>query len=235
MPIPELIDFIRSETQEGATAQSLRVTLMEAGWQEVDIDNALHDVAAGMHPATPGASIHEDLAQVRGMVAHLATRVKGLEASLASFVTTAPAQQLPAQHSLPSPFIGVEHELAGPTGLSLARKILSVIGTALFVGVLALYATELVSDGILTSRDALIIAGAAGVLCYIVSFMRMRRGYAWSASVLAAAAIALWLADVFVAWRPYQFLEWSVAAALGVLLIVLAFVTGRWITRLARA
>lgn len=222
MPISELVDYIRTETQEGATADALRVTLMEAGWQEVDIDNALHDVAAGMYPATPGASIHEDLAQVRGMVAHLATRVKGLEATLATFAT------------LPSTFIGADHELAGPSRASLARKVITTIVFVLSAGALGLYVTNLVNDNALAPRDMLIIAGALGALCFVISFIRMRRGHAWSAALFCAGAIALWAADTIVAWRAYRFLEWSVAAALGVLLIVLAIVMGRWIARLAR-
>lgn len=78
----DLNSYVRQQTQNGVTANELRETLMEAGWAELDIDNALHDVAAGLRPVTEGASIHEDLAQVRGMVAHLASRVKMLETRL---------------------------------------------------------------------------------------------------------------------------------------------------------
>jgi hypothetical protein len=105
MPNSQLVSYLQEQTQQGASAQMLRESLMEAGWPELEIDNALHDVAAGLHPATPGASIHEDLAQVRGMVAHLAARVKTLEARL-----------------LPSEFIGPDHELPAPTR-HIARRI----------------------------------------------------------------------------------------------------------------
>ncbi len=104
---PELITYIRQQTQDGVTAHELRETLMEAGWNELDVDNALHDVAAGLKPVTEGASIHEDLAQVRGMVAHLASRVQKLETRLSAAPasstlpagTDVPARELPRPHS----------------------------------------------------------------------------------------------------------------------------------------
>ena len=98
---PDLISYIRRETQNGVTAHELRETLMEAGWNELDVDNGLHDVAAGLRPVTEGASIHEDLAQVRGMVAHLAMRVNSLEARLIQVPVPAmlPASPVPLQLS----------------------------------------------------------------------------------------------------------------------------------------
>ncbi|HUO75838.1 MAG TPA: hypothetical protein VMU12_02925 [Candidatus Paceibacterota bacterium] len=99
---PDLIVYIRQQTQDGVTANELRETLMEAGWNEIDVDNALHDVAAGLRPVTEGASIHEDLAQVRGMVAHLASRVKTLETRLAQAPAMPMAPGLPAGTGSPA-------------------------------------------------------------------------------------------------------------------------------------
>lgn len=94
----DLVLYIREQTQQGVTAEVLRQKLMEAGWRELDIANALHDVAAGLRPVSEGASIHEDLAQVRGVVAHLATRMKALEVHLASA-----SLALPVGTELPKP------------------------------------------------------------------------------------------------------------------------------------
>lgn len=230
MPLPELVDYIREQTQQGATAEDLRVALMEAGWQELDIDNGLHDVAAGLHPATPGASIHEDLAQVRGLVAHLATRVKGIEARLASIGTVAqPAPIL----SLPSEYIGPERELTvhkGHAGLWHVVSLLFTLGLAVMVG---MYATDLVARNALAPLDQIIIAAALAFFLLIASVVAMRGRHAWSASLFAAGAVALWATDAVVSWRVYHYMEWPTALAVGILLVVLAMVAGRWIQRLS--
>jgi len=234
MPIPELVDYIRTQTQEGVTAEDLRFSLMEAGWLENDIDNALHDVAAGLHPATPGASIHEDLAQVRGMVAHLASRVKGVEAQLASFTGRPVQASLPTQSQLPTEFIAADHELSAPSGRGTFFHIISlVITVALSVGV-GVYATQLVNRNALAPLDHLLIAAALGVFLLIASVVYMKRGKAWAASLLAAGGLALCGTDVFISWRVYHYMEWSVALGLALLFVVIAVVLGRWIVRLAR-
>ena len=97
----DLITYIRRETQNGVTAHELRETLMEAGWNELDVDNGLRDVAAGLRPVTEGASIHEDLAQVRGMVAHLASRVNTLEIRLTQIPVPAMLPAMPVPLQLP--------------------------------------------------------------------------------------------------------------------------------------
>ena len=96
MANPELLSYIHEQTRQGMTAQDIRVALMESGWSERDVENAFHDVAAGLEPLTQGASIHEDLAQVRGMVSHLANRVRTIETRLIA------AGQLPELPELPS-------------------------------------------------------------------------------------------------------------------------------------
>jgi hypothetical protein len=127
---PDLIAYIRQETQDGVTANELRETLMEAGWNELDVDNALHDVAAGLRPVTEGASIHEDLAQVRGMVAHLAVRVQKLEVQ---FIAAPAALTLPAGTNVPA------REL--PRGRRAQGLLMFlVVSVSLFAGVLTLRA-----------------------------------------------------------------------------------------------
>lgn len=225
MPIPELVDYVRTQTQEGVGAEYLRTALMEAGWQELDIDNALHDVAAGLHPATPGASIHEDLAQVRGLVAHLATRIKGVEARLAS---------IPGQAMLPTSYIGADHEITDkPMGGMFIHiiSILAAFAAAIFLGK---YATELIQNNSLSPRDFTVIIVALGAFLIDAGVVTMRRGRGWIATMLTAFGLMLWTAIVGISWRVYEFIQWPVALALGVLLLVIALVMSRWIEHLKR-
>src|SRR4030042_1826830 len=135
MTVPEMIEYVRQQSQAGVSAQELRETLMAAGWTEFDVENALHDVAAGLQPITVGASIHEDLAQVRGLVAHLTARVGRLEARLTNApgtpMLTNPEPALPAPRRhwwgflavsliLVTVCVGMGVTLAGVTALVVA-------------------------------------------------------------------------------------------------------------------
>ncbi len=137
MPAPELLDYIREQTRQGLTAQDIRATLMESGWSERDVENAFHDVAAGLEPLTRGASIHEDLAQVRGMVAHLAARVRTLEfrltaaGALSELAELPPAQMPalnPAHGSLRRTFFRMLLVLASLGGIGLTWYSWQVFG-----------------------------------------------------------------------------------------------------------
>lgn len=221
----ELVDYIQEQTQQGITAQDLRVSLMEAGWHESDVNNALHDVAAGLHPATPGASIHEDLAQVRGMVAHLATRVHSIEATLAS------TGALGMQEQLPSRTLGANHEISAPKRHHWFGRMVSLLVLIALFGFVGSYASGLVARHALAPLDQLVIAAAVGALLLIGAIVAMRRHSTWTASLLAASAVILWGMDSLISWRAYQLMEWTTAAALGVLLVVIAAVMGSWIHR----
>lgn len=225
MPDTELVDYIQEQTQQGVTAQDLRVSLMEAGWHESDINNALHDVAAGLHPATPGASIHEDLAQVRGMVAHLATRVHSIEATLAS------AGALGAQRQLLSGTIGPDHEISAPKRHHWFGRMVTLFALVALFGFVGSYASNLVARNALAPLDQLIIAAALGALLLVGAIIAMRRHNAWTASLLTASALTLWGVDGLISWRAYHYMEWTTAVALGVLLVVIAVVMGTWIHR----
>lgn len=230
MPIPELVDYVRTQTQGGVAAEDLRVALMEVGWHELDIENALHDVAAGLHPTTPGASIHEDLAQVRGMVAHLAKRLKGVEAQLASLPS---ARALPVQAQLPSTFIGADHELPIRRSRFLRRGISLLASVVLFVCV-GVYTRGLVASQTLLPIEYLLGVVVVGCVLMVASIMCMRSGRGWAASLTAAGGLTLWMTSTYLAWYVYHSISWIVAAALAVLFIVLAFVLNRWISRLSK-
>jgi hypothetical protein len=224
MAHPDLIAYIRKETQEGIAAQELRIALMEAGWQERDIDNALHDVAAGLQPITYGASIHEDLAQVRGMVAHLALRVKELEAHMA---ISAPVQRA----ELPS---GEMLSLSKGHGPSFIIKVISAAAVIVLIASVGfLFSTSIVNDQE-SSRSLLWVAAGTGAVLFGVAYFLMRRGNAWAADLAAASSVAAWSLSVWHAWRAYHVLEDQTAIGLYVLLFVLLVVMGRWIDRLSR-
>lgn len=234
MPIAELIDYIKTQTQEGVSAQELRVALMEAGWHEVDIENGLHDVAAGLRPATPGSSIHEDLAQVRGMVAHLAVRIKDVEKTIASLASDPTMQALPTQGLLPSTYIGAERELMVRHSPSRLYRVMSAILTMLCSVSVAQYGASLVHREAVALQDYHIMIGAFGILVLILSVVFLRQGRAWLATLLSFGVLIVWAFDVDMAWRTYHSLDQSVAIALWVLFVVIAGVIRRWSIRLAR-
>ncbi|MCC6934607.1 MAG: hypothetical protein IT406_02905 [Candidatus Yanofskybacteria bacterium] len=219
----ELVSYIQEQTQQGISAQLLRESLLEAGWHETDIENALHDVAAGLHPATPGASIHEDLAQVRGMVAHLAARVRGIEAALSSVASLPMQRELSTQGALP----------AAPSRQWPGRLLAGMVGVASAVGA-ARFGANLVAHGSLMPRDAAIVASAIALVVLLGGLVAMRHRSAKMATCCTAGALMMGALVVWSAWREYAALEWTVALALGALLIVLAAVLGAWIDRFSR-
>jgi len=225
---PDLVDYIREQTAAGVPAQDLRATLMGAGWNEHDVENALHDVAAGLEPLTSGASLHEDVAQVRGMVSHLASRVQRLEARLTSAGALSAPAELPAGTGAP------DRELPAGHGSGAVMKAVTALAA---VAVLATYG-RLFQSAVATSDTApvglLQGAGLAGVLLLLGAWRLMRR-HPWGAQVFAASAVTVWAVAVWHAWRTYHYMEASTAGAIGALLLVLLLVIGRWIDRYRRS
>lgn len=223
----DLVSYIREQTQNGISAEGLRIALMEAGWREADIENALHDVAAGLHPVTAGASIHEDLAQVRGMVAHLANRVRTLEARL----TGAPLA-LPMEGELPG---GVPLALPPPAPTPFwPRHIIAILFgwvTFLFVGQ---FATDWATGAGLLPADQALFTAVLGASVLVGAYILMRLRSAWLASLATDGALGVLASAISVAYDDHM-IEFSTAAALGVLLLVLLVVMERWIDRLSHA
>jgi hypothetical protein len=220
MTDPELVSYITLQTQGGIGADMLRQTLIKEGWQEADIDNALHDVAAGLAPATAGASIHEDLAQVRGMVAHLASRVRVLEAGLASVGTLPMQAQLPAPRARGVPF-GIRHAVA-----------LVVAGIALLL--VYRYAAILIAQDVLAPLWQIGALAGLGLALLVIALVTMQARRAWVASLTADTSIAILAMASWAGYSVYHFMGRSTALALGVLLAVALVVMESWIDRLAR-
>jgi hypothetical protein len=212
---PELTIYVSEQTRQGVPAEVLRQSLMESGWHERDIANALHDVAAGLSPLTEGASLHEDVSQVRSMVSVLAARVKTIEATLAS------AGSLPMQKELSAP--KPHHSLAS-----------IIVGIVLWIA-LGWYAVGLATNDPIPKSDRTIIIAALGAGLFIIGYTAMRMRRPWMAALLAGAAISLWSVTAWLSWSVQHAMEWSTALALGVFLFVLAFVMGRWIDRFTRS
>lgn len=219
----DLVAYIREQTQDGITADSLRVALMEAGWPERDVENALHDVAAGLHPVTAGASIHEDLAQVRGMVAHLAGRVRTLEARL-----TGVPLELPMQQELPGAPLALPP--AAPAPFWPRHMIAILFGWAAFLFTSQFAADWAMTAGLLPSDQAL-FTGAAGAGLLVVGYIAMRLKSAWLSSLITDGALGI-LGSAIVVAQSNGLIETSTAIAIGILLLVLLVVMELWIDRL---
>ena len=226
MANPELVSYLQEQTQEGVPADVLRQALMETGWKELDIENALHDVAAGLVPLTDGVSLHEDVSQVRTMVAHLAQRVKTIEVHLASAGALPVQGELPAGGGIPS------HTLTSRRTNPAISLLAAFLGLMLFAW-LGWYGSVLTARGALSPGDQFTIAVGAGVLLLVSGYITMRRHQAWIASGTTAASIALLGLSTYEAWYSYHVIEWTTALALGVLLAVIVLVMGRWIDRLS--
>lgn len=224
MAFPELISYISEQTQQGIPAQVLREALLESGWREYDIENAFHDVAAGLNPLTEGASLHEDVSQVRSMVTHLAARIKNLEAVLASAGVLPMQSELPAGLGDPSRTLSSAQNPRGALVIAfLSVGLISVVASWLAMAVFIRQS--------LAPFDQATIAEGIGVASLIIGLVMMRMRYAWSAALWVGTSIVVWATTIWLAWRDYQAMEWTTALALGVLLIVLALVVGRRIDR----
>ena len=216
MTVPELIEYIRQQSQAGVSAQELRETLMGAGWTEFDVENALHDVAAGLQPVTVGASIHEDLAQVRGLVAHLSTRVGRLEARLTN--TSGVPMLANPEPQLPAP-----RRRWGLVGATLIMVLVCVGMGATLSGVTSDNAT----------RSFLTITGAVVVVA-LFGWFYIRHHRPWPARFSAAMAVVLGSWSTWLAWNRFHLIEWTTALAIAVLLLVYMIVVTRWINRIER-
>ena len=217
-----LYEYIAEQTHQGVAAEVLRQSLMESGWTELDIDNAFHDVAAGLSPLTEGVSLHEDVSQVRSMVTLLAARIKNVEAALANVGALSMQGELPPGSGMPERSL-----IAGRPGN--VRYVVLGVGFAVVTGWLAMQAYlggwygPLAMAGIVT---------AIGLFGLAMGYVLLRTGRAWGAAIFTATALAAWSSAAWLAWYKYHAMEWTTALALGVLLLVLTVVTGRRIGRL---
>ncbi len=225
MVYSELVTYLKEQTQQGVPADVLRQVLMEAGWRELDIENGLHDVAAGLVPLTEGVSLHEDVSQVRTMVAHLASRVRALEARLTI------GEALPMQAELPSGTIGPERELTAGHRRHLVWKTVSVLVVFALFASIGFYMR--LSDIRIAPLNQLAVAVLVGGVSLGAGVIAMRRHHAWIASLGTAIAVSAWTLTTYVSWQTYHSIEWTTAGAIGVFLLVLAVVMGRWIDRLS--
>jgi hypothetical protein len=232
MPDADLVAYIQDQTAEGVTAEALRESLMSAGWHELDVENAFHDVAAGLHPATPGASIHEDLAQVRGMVAHLANRIRGLEATLASVAGIRAQAQLPTQAAIPSTFIGPDHELPPPHTTSWMGRFFALCIAIAGMGTLGAVMGVRMMGREVFPFDEMVLFGASAAFLMVVAVVAMRRHHPWTAILLSAIAASTWLTQIGIAWWLFSAMSATVAAALCALVLVVVCVMGVWTERL---
>jgi len=111
--------------------------------------------------------------------------------------------------------------------------VTGTVGIGVFIAA-RIYAYRLIDQHALIPTDLAIIGTGAGVLLFIVGYIAMRLHRPWVASFFTIFSVAFWALTDWIAWHAYHGIEWSTAAALGGLLLVLTLVMGRWANRLAR-
>ncbi len=230
MPSSELIDYIRSQTQEGASLATIRADLVAAGWPSNDVDDGVHAVASDLHPLTPGASIHEDLAQVRGVVAYLSARLKTAEDTVARLTAATTHNVLGMQSSLPSSWIGSERELgAPPRAGSIRRVFASLLALCLGIGSVA-YGIQLVQREMVYRSDVSIMLGACILFSGIAAIFVARRGGGYLSRSLSLLTISLGLTYVYFLWASFDTI--GILGALAAMAVSLVYAL--WMHRMSK-
>ncbi|MBP6886066.1 MAG: hypothetical protein KBC02_02380 [Candidatus Pacebacteria bacterium] len=229
MPSSELIDYIRSQTQEGASLATIRADLVAAGWPSNDVDDGVHAVASDLHPLTPGASIHEDLAQVRGVVAYLSARLKTAEDTVARLTAATTHNALGMQSSLPSSWIGPERELGAPHRGSILRAFASLLALCLGIGSVT-YGVQLVQREIVYRSDFSIILGACVLFSGIAAVFVARRGSGYLSRALSLLTISLGLTYVYFLWASFTVV--GIRGALAAMALSLSYAL--WMHRMSK-
>lgn len=215
MPYQELDSYIAEQIGQGLDAQTIKHALLEAGWVEVDVDNALRDVAADAIPAT-AVSVHDDIVRMRHAVNELNTRVNKLEAHLAA----AP------QATLPGGTAGPEHTLPEPPAHT-TRKLLTWGGLAVLFVLIGYVGMKSITQDAITPVSRIWAEVFVGVVLTSAGFVSGRMKKHSAANWLTGTGLAFGALATVGAWY-LNYIEWSVAFALGALLVTLALVMGRF-------
>ncbi|HXV26545.1 MAG TPA: hypothetical protein VD862_00740 [Candidatus Paceibacterota bacterium] len=221
MSFPELSEYVTDQITRGVSAQTVREALIEAGWRSVDADNALRDAAAHAAPVAT-LTVQDDLSRIRHAVNDLGQRVSRLEGSLTG--VAAPA-------TLPDAFIGPERELA--PGRPRVIRLFGLLGLAVLFAAAGYWGMMLISTESWTPAGRIWAEAGAGTLLAVAGFAAGRRGSRGTANILTGVGLALGALATVGGWY-LNYLEWSVAVALGALLVTLALVLGRFYDRWAR-
>jgi len=220
MAYQELSEYVAAQIGRDVDAHAIRQTLMGAGWRSIDVDNALRDAAAHSMPAI-GVSVHDDLLRIRHAVNTLEERMGHIETRLA-INTQEPIGEVTAKKSVPAP-----RPLSG-------RRYLVLFG---LVTVFALFGytgmRSIVTEAV-TPLSRIWAGLAIGLVLVVPGFVAGRVGRRGVANLLTATGLAFAALATVNAWYVH-FIGSGVAVSLGVLLLTVALVLGRfydlWVLR----
>lgn len=215
MAYKELDAYIAEQIGQGLDAQTVKRTLLETGWLEIDVDNALRDVAADAIPAT-AVSIHDDMVRMRHAVNDLDKRIGHLETALAAV----------PEATLSNGTMGPEKALPEPP-VHQWRRILMWLGlTVLFVLIGYVSMASIARDSI-TPVSRIWAEVFIGIVLTSAGFITGRMKKRAMANLLTGTGLAFAALATIGAWY-LNYIEWSVALAVGALLVTLALVLGRF-------
>jgi len=215
MAYQELDAYIAGQVAQGLDAQTIKKAVLEAGWLEIDVDNALRDVAADAIPAT-AVSAHDDIVRMRNALNSLDERVKHLESRLSA----AP------EATLPSGTIGPERELPEPPAKG-KRRIMAWIGLSLLFILIGYVGMKSIVQDAITPVSRLWAEAFVGFTLASAGFVSGRMKKRGAANLLTGTGLAFAALATVGAWY-LNYIEWSVALAVGALLVTLALVLGRF-------
>ena len=216
MAYQELDAYVAEQIAQGVDAQTIKGALLEIGWKEVDVDNALRDVAADAVPNT-AVSVHDDILRMRHAVNALDKRVRLLETRLAA---SSGEGGDPVTH-------GSHHGATTQGQRGHSRRIVTYAGLAvLFMAIGYAGMSTIVSDSVTPVSRIWAEVTVGGVLAsagFVTGRMKKRS----VANLLTGAGLSLAALATVGAWYV-NYLDWSIAVALGALLVTLALVLGRF-------
>lgn len=215
MAYQELDVYIAEQIGKGLDAQSVKRTLLEAGWLEADVDNALRDVAADAIPTT-SVAVHDDVVHMRRTLNDLEKRVQALESQVAA----AP------EAMLPSGTADAGHALPQPPGRAL-RKTLTWIGLTVLFLLIGYVGMRSITQDAITPVSRIWAEVFVGTVLASAGFVSGRMKKHSAANWLTGTGLAFGALATVGAWY-LNYLDWSVALALGALLVTLALVMGRF-------
>lgn len=223
MAYQELDVYVAEQIAQGLDAQTIKHALLTAGWLEVDVDNALRDVAARAIPKIV-SSDHDELVRVHHALNALDQRVERLETNLvAAPEATLPSGQVP---NLPSGTVSRDMGLAMPAKLTVRRAFMWVALAGVFVLIGYVGMASILQDS-LTPVSRIWAEATIGLTLAAAGFISGKVRKRGAANILTGTGLAFVSLATVGAWY-LNYMEWTVAAALGALLVTLALVLGRF-------
>lgn len=224
MAYQELDAYVTEQILQGIEAQTIKESLLGIGWKEIDVDNALRDVAADAVP-TGAVSVHDDMLRMRSAVNELNKRVHLLEARLASSSSDSDSVE---KHTAAFPVEAVSAQAQAPVrGASPSRRIVTYAGLAVLFALIGYAGMASIFQDSVTPVSRIWAQVVVGGVLASAGFVTGRMKKRTMANFLTGTGLALVALATVGAWYVH-YMGWSVAVALGALLVTLALVMGRF-------